>query len=90
MFGACWLVLWFCAMLAAGRRVGREVNRKEYQVQNGPCTYTFILPEQECSLEPAGSFQRDDPAEHSESVQRLEQLETTMENTTQRLLKVRS
>ncbi|KAJ8250428.1 hypothetical protein COCON_G00223500 [Conger conger] len=89
MFGA-WLVLWCCAVLATGRRIGRDVSKKEYQIQNGPCSYTFLLPEQDSCPEPAGTFQRDDPAEHSESVQRLEQLETGMENNTQWLLKLES
>lgn len=91
MFGAHWLVLVFCAVLAAGRRVGRDLSRKkEYQIQNGPCTYTFLLPEQDSCPEPAGTFQQDDPAEHDESVQRLEQLQTIMENNTQWLIKLES
>ncbi|KAJ8359897.1 hypothetical protein SKAU_G00164220 [Synaphobranchus kaupii] len=73
----------------AGGRVGRDVSsKKEYQIQNGPCSYTFLLPEQDSCPEPAGTFQRDEPAEHNESVQRLEQLETIMENNTQWLIKL--
>ncbi|KAJ8417961.1 hypothetical protein AAFF_G00136700 [Aldrovandia affinis] len=95
MLHACLLALGWCAVLAAGHRDGPDATgKREYQIQNGPCSYTFLLPEQESCHDPGGpsssSFQRDDPAEHNESVQRLEQLETIMENNTQWLLKLES
>ncbi|KAJ8248216.1 hypothetical protein GJAV_G00239660 [Gymnothorax javanicus] len=91
MIHACWLLLGCCAVLAVGHREARDMSRKkEYQIQSGPCTYTFLLPEQDNCPEPAGSLQRDEPAEHHESVQRLEQLETGLENTTRWLLKLES
>ncbi|KAG9344377.1 hypothetical protein JZ751_011046 [Albula glossodonta] len=94
MLHACLLVLGCCTMFAAGLREGRDVTgKREYRIQNGPCTYTFLLPEQEC-YDPSGpsstSFQRDDPTEHNESVQRLEQLEVITENNTQWLHKLES
>ncbi|XP_076830430.1 angiopoietin-2a [Brachyhypopomus gauderio] len=71
---------------------GYSTGKKQYQIQNGPCSYTFLLPEQEGC--PSNSYsnlvQRDDPAEYEQSVQRLEQLEIIMENNTQWLLKLES
>lgn len=69
---------------------GYVAGKRPYQIQNGPCSYTFLLPEQEM-CPPSGygnQVQKDDPAEYEESLQRLEQLETIMENNTQWLLKV--
>uniref|UniRef100_A0AAR2L0P3 Fibrinogen C-terminal domain-containing protein n=1 Tax=Pygocentrus nattereri TaxID=42514 RepID=A0AAR2L0P3_PYGNA len=67
-----------------------ETGKKQYQIQNGPCSYTFLLPEPENC--PPSSYsnlaQRDDPADYEQSVQRLEQLESIMENNTQWLLKL--
>ncbi|TSN48498.1 Angiopoietin-2 [Bagarius yarrelli] len=67
-------------------------GKRLYQIQNGPCSYTFLLPEQEtCPPSSYGNqVQKDDPAEYEESLQRLEQLETIMENNTQWLLKLES
>lgn len=72
--------------------------KREYQIQNGPCSYTFLLPEQEnCQSQSSSSsnggsynypLQKDGPEYQDESAQRLEQLEMTMENNTQWLLKV--
>jgi len=68
-----------------------RVKREQYHIQNGACSYTFLLP-QEDNCQSRGSdrnlAQRDDPAEYDESFQRLEQLEHIMENNTQWLLKV--
>lgn len=84
------LVLSFCLVLGTGYTTG---DKRQYQIQNGPCSYTFLLPEQENCQKPRSSYrnlaQKDDPAEYDESVQRLEQLENIMENNTQWLLKVR-
>lgn len=69
---------------------GYVAGKKPYQIQNGPCSYTFLLPEQEtCPPSSYGNqVQKDDPDEYEESLQRLEQLETIIENNTQWLLKV--
>ncbi|XP_068613207.1 angiopoietin-2-like [Brachionichthys hirsutus] len=68
------------------------VGKKEYQIQNGPCSYTFLLPEQEnCQTQSSNSndpVQKDGAMDGEESAQRLEQLEITMENNTQWLLKL--
>lgn len=68
-----------------------EVGKRQYQIQNGPCSYTFLLP-QEDNCQASGSYrnlaQKDDPADYDESFQRLEQLENIMENNTQWLLKL--
>lgn len=62
-------------------------------MQNGQCSYTFILPEMEsCQEQMSGTngVQRDSPPADSEwSVQKLQHLETAMENNTQWLQKVR-
>ncbi|XP_060780606.1 angiopoietin-2a isoform X1 [Neoarius graeffei] len=71
---------------------GYVAGKKPYQIQNGPCSYTFLLPEQEtCPPSSYGNqVQKDDPDEYEESLQRLEQLETIIENNTQWLLKLES
>lgn len=64
-------------------------SKRQYQIQNGPCSYTFLLPEQEnCQSQSDYNYavQKDGPTD--ESAQRLEQLEMSMENNTQWLLKV--
>lgn len=84
------LVLAFCFGLGTEHCAAAK---REYQIQNGPCSYTFLLPEQEnCqSQSSSGSnypLQKDGPEYQDESAQRLEQLEMTMENNTQWLLKL--
>ncbi|XP_047459691.1 angiopoietin-2a [Mugil cephalus] len=84
------LVLSFCLGLGTGYSA---VAKRQYQIQNGPCSYTFLLPEQEnCQSQNNFNYpvQRDGPEDNSESTQRLEQLEITMENNTQWLLKLES
>lgn len=63
-----------------------NAGKKQYQIQNGPCSYTFLLPEQDCQNfnDPV---QRDEPMDSEES-SRLQQLESIMENNTQWLLKL--
>ncbi|XP_004077462.2 angiopoietin-2 [Oryzias latipes] len=64
-------------------------SKRQYQIQNGPCSYTFLLPEQEnCQSQNDYNYavQKDGPTD--ESAQRLEQLEMSMENNTQWLLKL--
>lgn len=82
------LVLSFCLGLGTGYGA---VAKRQYQIQNGPCSYTFLLPEQENCQTQSGaySFQKDGPVDNEESAQRLEQLEIVMENNTQWLLKVK-
>ncbi|XP_022618953.1 angiopoietin-2 isoform X3 [Seriola dumerili] len=83
------LVLSFCLGLGTGYSA---VGKKQYQIQNGPCSYTFLLPEQENCQSQSDSYnypvQKDGPMDNDESAQRLEQLEISMENNTQWLLKL--
>ncbi|XP_048057445.1 angiopoietin-2b isoform X2 [Megalobrama amblycephala] len=80
--------------------IGSE--RRQHQVQHGPCHYTFILPEVE-QCRPAGDFQvtnslqRDSPsapesphAEPTWQERKLETLESATENNTQWLQKLES
>lgn len=79
------LILSFC--LALGPHYG-ALGKRQYQIQNGPCSYTFLLPEQEkCQSTYNYPEQKDGPMD-DESAQRLEQLEMGMENNTQWLLKL--
>uniref|UniRef100_A0A670XTM7 Fibrinogen C-terminal domain-containing protein n=1 Tax=Pseudonaja textilis TaxID=8673 RepID=A0A670XTM7_PSETE len=66
-------------------------ERSQHRLQHGSCTYTFLLPELGgCDV--SNSLQRDAPplAEAQWPVQRLQQLETVMENNTQWLQKLES
>ncbi|XP_057877255.1 angiopoietin-2 isoform X2 [Melospiza melodia melodia] len=68
------------------------IGKKQYQVQHGSCSYTFLLPEADnCrSSSPyvSNAVQRDAPLDYDDSVQRLQLLENIMENNTQWLMKV--
>lgn len=66
--------------------------KREYNIQHGQCSYTFLLPEPENCQSQSQNYpvQKDGPVDQDESAQRLEQLEMTMENNTQWLLKVTS
>ncbi|XP_061766292.1 angiopoietin-2a [Nerophis ophidion] len=70
------------------------VGKRQYQIQNGQCSYTFLLPEQEnCQSSSSGynyPVQKDGPTDNDQSVQRLQQLEMVMENNTQWLLKLQN
>ncbi|XP_070264174.1 angiopoietin-2 isoform X2 [Myotis yumanensis] len=71
------------------------VGRRQYQVQHGACSYTFLLPETDNCRPPAGSYvsnavQRDAPLDYDDSLQRLQVLEGIMENNTQWLMKLES
>lgn len=83
------LVLSICLGLGTGYSAA---GKRQYQIQNGPCSYTFLLPEQENCQTQSNSYnypvQKDGPMDNNESAQRLEQLEIIMENNTQWLLKV--
>ncbi|XP_036398615.1 angiopoietin-2-like isoform X3 [Megalops cyprinoides] len=95
------LVIGYLAWAVVVAVIGSE--RRTYQVQQGSCSYTFLLPEVG-SCGPAGDFQvtnslqRDspvrpdgtEPSEPTWQKQRLENLETVMENNTQWLQKLES
>lgn len=91
MLNVDFLVLSFCLGLGTGYKKSSD-SKRQYQIQNGPCSYTFLLPEQEnCQTQSSGfndPVQKDGPIDNEESAQRLEQLEIIMENNTQWLLKV--
>lgn len=79
-----------------GRRGGGERRRKLHRVQHGQCSYTFILPEMEScqggveQMSGTNVVQRDSPPADGEwSNQKLQHLESAMENNTQWLQKVR-
>lgn len=88
---------------AGGGGGGVEKRRKLHRIQHGDCRYTFILPELDgCkaggsqtglyggSRGGASVVQRDSPPIDSEwSSQKLQHLESKMENNTQWLQKVR-
>nr|XP_033811888.1 angiopoietin-2-like isoform X1 [Geotrypetes seraphini] len=72
-------------------------ERHRHQVQHGPCSYTFLLPEiQSCppsaDFQVSNSLQRDAPlpVEAKWPSKRLQQLENLMENNTQWLQKLES
>lgn len=70
-----------------------STGRKQYQVQHGPCSYTFLLPETDSCRSSSSPYvsnavQRDAPLDYDDSVQRLQVLENIMENNTQWLMKV--
>ncbi|XP_029632336.1 angiopoietin-4 [Salmo trutta] len=79
-----------------GQRRRGEKRRGLHRVQHGHCSYTFILPEMErCQASPdqygsTNMVQRDTPphAESEWSAQKLQHLETAMENNTQWLQKL--
>ncbi|XP_028578216.2 angiopoietin-2 [Podarcis muralis] len=72
------------------------LGKKQYQVQHGLCSYTFLLPETEnCRSSSSTSYvsnavQRDAPLDYDDSVQRLQLLENILENNTQWLMKLES
>lgn len=82
------LLLSFC--LVMGLRCSAAAVKREYNIQHGQCSYTFLLPEPENCQGQSNNYpvQKDGPMDQDESAQRLEQLEMTMENNTQWLLKV--
>ncbi|KAM4693701.1 angiopoietin-2 [Discoglossus pictus] len=80
--------------LATFKKAVETPGKKQYQVQNGACSYTFLLPEVDsCRSAPASpsvpnALQRDAPLDYDDSIQRLQVLETIMENNTQWILKL--
>ncbi|KAM7111424.1 angiopoietin-2 isoform 2-T2 [Molossus nigricans] len=84
---------WDLVPAAAYRRGMDSVGRRQYQVQHGACSYTFLLPETDNCRSPSSSYvsnavQRDAPLDYDDSVQRLQVLEDIMENNTQWLMKL--
>ncbi|KAB0373540.1 hypothetical protein FD755_015199 [Muntiacus reevesi] len=78
----------------SGSRKGMDIaaGKKQYQVQHGACSYTFLLPETDHCRSPPSAYvpnavQRDAPLDYDDSVQRLQVLENIMENNTQWLMK---
>uniref|UniRef100_A0A8C1HM69 Angiopoietin 2a n=1 Tax=Cyprinus carpio carpio TaxID=630221 RepID=A0A8C1HM69_CYPCA len=87
------LLLSYCLSVGEAFTANSDTTgKKQYQVQNGPCTYTFLLPEPQDCGGPSSTYtnqvQRDDLVDYDSSIQRLEQLETIMENNTQWLHKL--
>ncbi|KAG8444936.1 hypothetical protein GDO86_009916 [Hymenochirus boettgeri] len=82
--------------LATIRKPLESSGKKQYQVQHGACSYTFLLPEVDsCRTASTNSYasnsvQRDAPVDYDDSAQRLQLLENTMENNTQWLIKLES
>ncbi|XP_064304009.1 angiopoietin-2 isoform X3 [Phalacrocorax carbo] len=88
---------WGCSVfLASGynsfSKSMEAIGKKQYQVQHGSCSYTFLLPETDnCRSSTSyvsNAVQRDAPLDYDDSVQRLQLLENIMENNTQWLMKV--
>lgn len=81
------LVLSLCLVMGTRRSAAAKT---EYNIQHGQCSYTFLLPEPENCQSQSDNYpvQKDGPMDQDGSAQRLEQLEMTMENNTQWLLKV--
>ncbi|KAI1901841.1 hypothetical protein AGOR_G00038540 [Albula goreensis] len=91
-----WLLAIGCLVVAAAAVIGSE--QRHHQVQHGPCSYTFLLPEVE-HCQPSGdyqvtnSLQRDSPQDSppagpSWQEKKLETLESVTENNTQWLQKL--
>ncbi|XP_026905772.1 angiopoietin-2 isoform X1 [Acinonyx jubatus] len=74
------------------RRGMDSMGKRQYQVQQGSCSYTFLLPETDncrsTSSYASSAVQRDSPLDYDDSVQRLQVLENIMENNTQWLMKL--
>ncbi|XP_037589347.1 angiopoietin-2 [Cebus imitator] len=96
-----WQIVFFtlsCDLVLAAaynnfRKSMDSIGKKQYQVQHGSCSYTFLLPEMDNCRSPSSPYvsnavQRDAPLEYDDSVQRLQLLENIMENNTQWLMKL--
>lgn len=88
--------MWPLLLLAVGCGDLAAAGRRQYQVQQGACSYTFLLPEADNCRPPVGggyesnAVQRDAPLGDDGSARRLQALESVMENNTQWLLKLES
>ncbi|XP_003479441.2 angiopoietin-2 [Cavia porcellus] len=98
-----WQIVFFtlgCDLLLAAaynnfRKSVDSTGRKQYQVQHGPCSYTFLLPEMDSCRSASSPYvsnavQRDAPLDYDDSTQRLHVLESMLENNTQWLMKLES
>lgn len=70
------------------------LGKKQYQVQHGSCSYTFLLPEMDNCRSSSSAYvpnavQRDAPLDYEDSTQKLQLLENILENNTQWLMKVK-
>ncbi|KAF6375923.1 angiopoietin 2 [Rhinolophus ferrumequinum] len=96
-----WQIVFFtlsCDLVLAAaynnfRKSMDSIGKRQYQVQHGSCSYTFLLPETDNCRSSSSSYvsnavQRDAPLDYDDSVQRLQVLENIMENNTQWLMKV--
>ncbi|XP_012501332.1 PREDICTED: angiopoietin-2 isoform X1 [Propithecus coquereli] len=88
---SCDLVL--AAAYSNFRKSMDSIGKRQYQVQHGSCSYTFLLPEMDNCRSSSSSYvsnavQRDAPLDYDDSVQRLQVLENIMENNTQWLMKL--
>ncbi|XP_029082151.1 angiopoietin-2 isoform X3 [Monodon monoceros] len=96
-----WQLVFFtlsCDLLLAAaysnfRKSMDSIGKRQYQVQHGSCSYTFLLPEMDNCRSPSSAYvpnavQRDAPLDYDDSVQRLQLLENIMENNTQWLMKL--
>ncbi|XP_008570274.1 PREDICTED: angiopoietin-2 isoform X2 [Galeopterus variegatus] len=96
-----WQIVFFtlsCDLVLAAaynnfRKSMDSIGKKQYQVQHGSCSYTFLLPEMDNCRSSSSSYvsnavQRDAPLDYDDSVQRLQALESIMENNTQWLMKL--
>ncbi|XP_078398032.1 angiopoietin-2-like isoform X1 [Cetorhinus maximus] len=92
------LFFFSCSLsLGTGFHKGMDnTGKRHYQIQHGPCSYTFLLPEVDNCRSVANHYvpntvQRDSPeTDNDGSLQRLQQLENIMENNTQWLQKLES
>ncbi|XP_014348285.1 angiopoietin-1 isoform X2 [Latimeria chalumnae] len=80
---------------SAQRRASDGSRRRQHRVQYGQCSYTFVLPEVENCRGNSNSYnnalQRDSPPSENEwSSQKLQRLESMLENNTQWLQKLES
>ncbi|XP_004869640.1 angiopoietin-2 isoform X1 [Heterocephalus glaber] len=98
-----WQIVFFtlgCDLVLAAaynnfRKSVESTGRKQYQVQHGPCSYTFLLPEMDSCRSASSPYvsnavQRDAPLDYDDSTQRLQVLESMLENNTQWLMKLES
>ncbi|EMP34885.1 Angiopoietin-2 [Chelonia mydas] len=96
LLGAAWAAM--APGLGSHLKGKDSLDRPQHQVQHGPCSYTFLLPElggcypSAAEYQVSNSLQRDAPSapEPKWPAKRLQQLENIMENNTQWLQKLES
>ncbi|XP_042302171.1 angiopoietin-2 [Sceloporus undulatus] len=92
----CFIVSWSLVLVSgynSFRKSIETLGKKQYQVQHGLCSYTFLLPEMDNCRSSSTSYvsnavQRDAPLDYDDSIQRLQLLENILENNTQWLIKL--